>query len=126
MSIHQKNYVSNKMRSLDDLVLRIKKIYPSVESLHECLNPTNFDKLCTAVKMWNEYDENTGICGVTSVPMRICKSIKSCSQIILSEAIKNKSLSVDVLVQIRNRHEQFMSLMVTDWAMEISGTQKAL
>lgn len=127
MGSHQRNYVSNKMRSLSDLVLRVKKLKESVQDLKDCLDPLNFNVLCEAVKKWSKYNENNGICSIGSVPRRLCKSLKSCSQILWSEAIKDDTLSYQQQLECKTKHERFMSLMSSDWQMEInSAADKSL
>lgn len=120
MATHQRHYVAMKMRTLADLLLRMKKIDGNIKDLKDCLHPTNFNNLCEVIKQWSSYDEETGICKIGSIPRRLCKSIKECSQVLWTETIKNKYLSIDEQLQVRTNHEKFISLMETDFKMEIN------
>lgn len=116
---HQRNYVACKMRSLADLVLRMSRLDPQVTMLQHCLDPSNFDTLCETVKNWSDYDADAGVCGVPSVPRRLVKTLKSCSEIMWCEAIKNKDLSLNEQLEIKTKHKKFVSLLDTDWRMEL-------
>lgn len=96
MADHQRNYVSNKMRTMADLVLRLNQANPQVKDMKSCVDPINFDLLCKAVKEWSRLDEESGVCQVGSVPRRLNKSLKTCSQILWSEAIKSNILSIKI------------------------------
>lgn len=95
MADKQRNYVSNKMRTLADLVVRLKKVDPIlIKTLSDCVNPQNFDVLCDVVRKWSVYNEQSGVCSKGSVPRRLSKSLKMCSQVLWSEAIKNRGINV--------------------------------
>src|SRR5436190_412258 len=121
MAINQKNYVSNKMRSLADLLIRFKNTDPvNIKSMADCVDPTNFDGLCNIIKHWSVYNEDSGMCAVGSVPRRLCKSLKMCSYILWSESIKNKLISHESQIKEKEKHDRFMTLMYTDWSIEIN------
>jgi len=123
MAVNQRNYVSNKMRTLADLLIRFKKADPvNIKSMADCVDPTNFDGLCKVIKHWSEYNSVSGVCAVGSVPRRICKSLKMCSYILWSEAIKDRTMSSEHQMRLKEKHDRFLSLMYSDWSVEINSS----
>lgn len=117
---NQIHYCSSKMRSLAKLFLTIKKLNPDLQTFKDCLKPQNFDYLVEAVRRMSAFNLKTGDSGTPSVPARLCSSLKSCADIICSEAIKNPSLSSDEKKQILCQISDFHHLMRKDWANEVS------
>lgn len=118
----QKHYISSKVRTLGDLVLTAKEKSNNVKVLKDILDPKMFDWLCDVVRQWSGYDEKTGICKRGSVPRRLTKCLKSCSSIIWSQAIKDETLSAAKLSLIQQQHDRFMSIMQSEWPVELSAS----
>lgn len=117
---NQKNYVSSKMRTLATLLIALRMADPDkIKTMKDCVNPQNFD-LCQEVKKWSKYDEKTGMCLNGSVPTRLCKSLKKCSDILRSEANKNEDLSKEEVEEILLNHNKFEELMDDDWQDELN------
>lgn len=63
MATHQRNYVGNKLRTLAVLLHRMNELEPtSMKDFKDCIDPLNFDLLCTVVRKWSKYDEDSGFC----------------------------------------------------------------
>lgn len=117
---NQKNYVSSKMRTLATLLVRLIKADPSnIKVMEDCVNPKNFDLLCEK-KKWCGFDERKGICKTGSIPTRICKSLKKCSDILRSNANKNRVLSHTEVQMVHANHKRFLELMEDDWRDELN------
>lgn len=116
---NQCSYVSSKVRTLATLFLKMKEKDSSLEKFENCLEPSNFDTLMRTVREWSDYNEEEGRCGVASVPRRICKSLKVCSELLWSKSLKDKLLSSKEKNKDKTRHEEFIHLMNSDWANEL-------
>lgn len=115
----QVSYVASKVRSLASLFLKMREIDPSLQKFEECLKPKNFENLLTAVRTWSSYSEVEGRCGVASVPRRLCKSLKVCSELMWSMSLKDKNLSKTEKETAKTEHKEFIHLMNSDWAHEL-------
>lgn len=121
MRMKSRNYVSCKIRTLPDLVLSAGRLPDSpISQMEDCVNPHNFNFLCEAVRQWSKFSDDTGECGTGSVPRRLFKPLKVCSDALWTEAIKSKDLSVEALKEKREMHEKFGILMGSDWALEVN------
>lgn len=61
-----------------------------------------------------------GTCLNGSVPTRLCKSLKKCSDILRSNANKNANLSQNEVELILANHKKFIELMEDDWRDELN------
>lgn len=121
MNDNQKAYVSSKLRTLADLFHRLQKLdSTNIKTFEDCVDPKNFSALLKTVMQWSCYDESTGICKIGSVPRRLCSSLKICSGILWTQAIQNPSLSKVELDECKSKYKQFMSLMKTEWSLEVN------
>lgn len=103
------------------LLLRLKKADPvKITSMEDCINPKNVDLMCNKVKEWSRFDDKKGTCLNGSVPTRLCKSLKKCSDILRSNANKNANLSQNEVELILANHKKFIELMEDDWRDELN------
>ena len=117
MADKQRNYVFNEMRTLADLVVRLKKVDPiHIKTLSDCVNPENLDVLCDIVRkcLYNvDYNEQSGVCSKESVPRRLSRrALRFYGQRLYK--------IVEEQLEIRSKHEKFMAIMKTDWTVEVN------
>lgn len=112
-------YCSSKMRTLARLFFTMKKALPEIQEFLDCLDPKHFNTLVDSVRQMSSFDVTNGKTMVPSVSPRLCSSLKSCANIIKSEAIKDKSLTDEAKSEIINRSDKFLFLMDKDWATEV-------
>lgn len=116
----QIKYVSSKLRNLGNLVLFMRELKPDINSLLDCINPTNFDTLVEAVRRMCSYNVNTGECKTPSAAPRVCSALKRCADIVISDAIKNPDLTESEKKNIISLVHDFSHLMKKEWAAEVS------
>lgn len=90
--VHQVPACSRKMRELGMVLIEMKKIDSSVESLLHALKPENLDNLVESAKKAAGFDDSSGSYRDVSFAMNISRALKECREIEIAilNAIKNK------------------------------------
>lgn len=83
------------------------------------MDPGYFDLLCKIVREWSGYDETVGKCQTASVPRRLFKTLKVCSQLLLSNSLKCKLVTEHERKIVQKKHDHFIHLMGSDWSAEL-------
>eukprot|EP00745_Piridium_sociabile_P041488 TRINITY_DN8204_c0_g1_i1.p1 TRINITY_DN8204_c0_g1~~TRINITY_DN8204_c0_g1_i1.p1 ORF type:complete len:792 (-),score=157.14 TRINITY_DN8204_c0_g1_i1:193-2568(-) len=93
---HTPNHISQRMRNLAMVVIALKE--KQINSLAEALSARNMDTLIKAVQKICAFDENTNTFGKGSKALKIGYSLKRCSSVLKTEALKegNDALKAQV------------------------------
>lgn len=120
----QIHYCSSRMRSLARLFITMRQLKPDLRELRDCITPNNFNVLVESVRRMSRFDDTSGQTKTPSVPPRLCSSLKSCANIVLSDTIKDDSLSREKKGEIMSQMNDFLHLMNKDWATEVSANSE--
>ncbi|XP_054272900.1 uncharacterized protein LOC128993164 [Macrosteles quadrilineatus] len=112
-------YCSSKMRTLARLFYTMKKTLPELKEFQDCLNPRYFNTLVDSVRKMSGFDAASGNMKTPSVSPRLCSALKSCANIVKSDAIKDPVLTDRQKVEIIDRADKFLFLIEKDWATEV-------
>lgn len=121
---HQYSYTSAKMRDLAKIVIGMQEKHTEIHNLEACIQPKFYDSLVSFVRDLAKYNEETGEMGVPSFAPRVCSSLKSCAEIIKSQAVKESHLITPQKDKIIRSVDGFLHLMNVEWKVEVSSNSE--
>ncbi|XP_071828763.1 uncharacterized protein [Apostichopus japonicus] len=110
---HQVGYISQKMRELARLLLKIKETKPDVKSLYDCISPKQFDTVLEAVRNLAGLDPQTGKYKTPSLALKLGHSLQTCALIVKAECIKSEDPVKE------DQADKFSKLAVIEWAHKV-------
>lgn len=117
----ERNVVSQKMRDMGILLIKLKKLNLNIKSLSEALDPKYFNFMIEAVKELAKVDKAGGI-GVVGMAYRISQCINKCLKILLtaktSEAHLTNNSNRDEIRKVKD----FMEMIKNNW-VDVIGKQ---
>ncbi|PIK42020.1 hypothetical protein BSL78_21142 [Apostichopus japonicus] len=110
---HQVGYISQKMRELARLLLKIKETKPDVKSLYDCISPKQFDTVLEAVRNLAGLHPQTGKYKTPSLALKLGHSLQTCALIVKAECIKSEDTVKE------DQADKFSKLPVIEWAHKV-------
>ena len=111
---HQHQYIKQKIRELARLLLAIRDLDPSIQTLEDAMDPTKFSVVVTGVKRVAGYNESTGKYEIPSLALKLGNSLKKCALYTKSSALQSSD------DRKKQKAESFLSLCEVDWSTQIS------
>ncbi|XP_072383078.1 uncharacterized protein [Diabrotica undecimpunctata] len=113
---HCINVTSRKMRELAKILIEVKKIEPTVQTLFNALNPRFYDCFVTATKIVAKYDTTKKRFESPTFAMTIGITLKQCCDIAITYALKKKDDNVDT---VEADLKTMITLFESDWRSDI-------
>lgn len=119
---HLVSVTSQKMRTLAQLIIQIKKEEPNINNLEDCLSPKYFDLIVKCTKIISGYDTLNDTFQTPSIVLKIGSSLKqccdiaelnmlkSCDNLVFNETQSNKQKSI----------KNIRSIIEKQWSYELS------
>lgn len=117
---YHRNYVSIKMRDLARVLLAMRATNPDITYMEDCLQPKYFNDLMDVVRDLSGFNDETGECSVPSLAPRLCSSMKTCADIVVSNLVKDPNLLTPQKENPKKKMDDFLHLMTKEWKIEIS------
>ena len=112
---HTPNQVSSRLRELGRLLKLLRQeSNVHVKTISIAMEVVNFDLLVGCIKKLAEFDDSTHLFGKASLALRLGYSLKKCSHIKKSIAIREKDENAE------KQAERFNALMEGDWYDSVS------
>ena len=114
--IHNRRYVSGKLRELARLILSIRKTTGFNRDLECCIDPADWESLIDGVKDVAGYDETNHSYKIPSLPLKLGASLFRCAKVLHATGLvigNEEKIS---------RAQRFMDLYVLEWSDRISTT----
>lgn len=110
--IHQRQYISQKMRELGRFLIAISA--ENIKSLEESLMPENWEILIKIINDVAGLSSEKGIYRIPSLALKLGHSLKKCAKLVRTKAIQNGE------EDLRNRMQSFLDLFETEWKERVS------
>ncbi|CAH1106714.1 unnamed protein product [Psylliodes chrysocephalus] len=110
------NVTSRKMRELSKLLIEVKKLEPSVQTLFHALNSKFYDHLVTATKIIARFDSNKEVFEVPTYATNISTSLRQCCDIAFVFALKK----TDIYAEAESDLKTMIQLLETNWRNDVS------
>ncbi|CAH0552474.1 unnamed protein product [Brassicogethes aeneus] len=125
LKIHRENHfilvASRKMRELARLLLEIKKIKPTINSLYEVLKPEYYDTLVSATKVVFRYDPESKTYQAPTFALNMGTTLKQCCDIALVYTLKkSQKLSTVSLANQEADLKTLIQLINSNWKFDVS------
>lgn len=118
---HFINVTSRKMRELSKILIELKKIEPSIQTLFHALIPKFYDHLVTATKIIAKYDPEKRIFESPTFAMNISTSLKQCCDIAITYALKKKDIYANVATaEAESDLKTLIQILEANWRYDIS------
>ncbi|KAK9703848.1 hypothetical protein QE152_g29059 [Popillia japonica] len=117
----EKHFISStsrKMRELARILIEVKKLEPSINTLFESLQPKYYDLLVEATKCVAKYDTDKDMFLSPTFAMNISTSLKQCCDIAIHTIIK-KEPTVEVAT-CEASLKTMINLLTSNWKFDIS------
>ena len=111
---HQHQYVKQKVRELGRCLLSVRNKTPAVQTLQDCIDPTQFQHVISAVKEMCGFEGEVGKYKTPSLALKIGHSLKKCGNIVKSVALQTGD------EQLKKRAIDFLEVCHSDRSSEIS------
>lgn len=111
---HHISHVSQKMRELGRLLLKVRETDPDIVSLQECIHPKQFDIVLEAVRSLAGFDPHTGRYKTPSLAIKLGQSLQKCALIIKADCIRMEDLVSEA------QAEKFSELASIEWNHKVS------
>ncbi|XP_070576785.1 uncharacterized protein [Ptychodera flava] len=106
--------VSERIRSLGRLLIKLRELDSSITHLQDAINPSKFSTVVQAVRFIAEYDEEKGTYSTPSLALKLGHFLKTCAQIIVSQSVQTESKEDE------ERANRYINLHNTEWENQIS------
>jgi hypothetical protein len=116
---YQNKYVITRMRDMAKLMALMRERNENIELFEQCLTPVLFDDLMECVRVMSGFDPETGTVKKPSVAPRMCPSLKTCSDILRCNVVKDPLLVTPQKVSKSKVIDDFLYLMKSEWQFEI-------
>lgn len=110
----QSKYISNKLRELSRLTLKLKSCNPSVKCLDDIISPLLFPEVLLAVRQLCGWNEESNTVQTPSLGIKIGQLLGKISGLVVSKAITEGN------PESRKRGKDFIALLDREWDDEIS------
>ncbi|CAG9827006.1 unnamed protein product [Diabrotica balteata] len=118
---HFINITSRKMRELAKILIEVRKIEPTIQTLFDALNPKFYDYLVTATKIIAKYDSTKKIFQSPTFAMNISTTLKQCCDIAITYALKKKGVYANVATaEVEADLKTMIQLLQSNWKFDIS------
>ncbi|XP_028151807.1 uncharacterized protein LOC114345184 isoform X2 [Diabrotica virgifera virgifera] len=115
------NVTSRKMRELAKILIEVRKIEPTVQTLLEALNPRFYDHLVKATKIIAGYDSTKKIFESPTFVINITITLKQSCDIAITNGLKKKDIYGNVTtVEVQKDLETMRRLLQYKWKSDIS------
>lgn len=111
---HHISHVSQKMRELGRLLLKVRETDPDIVSLQECIHPKQFDVVLEAVRSLAGFDPHTGRYKTPSLAIKLGQSLQKCALIIKADCIRMEDQVSEA------QAEKFSELASIEWNHKVS------
>ncbi|XP_077978108.1 uncharacterized protein LOC144433636 [Glandiceps talaboti] len=109
-----KTFVSERIRTLGRLLIKMRQIDSSILQLDDCIHPAKFQTVVQAVRSMAGYDEEAATYTTPSLGLKVGYYLKDCAQIVISHSIQSESKSDE------DRATRFMDLYRLEWENKVS------
>ena len=111
---HQYQYIREIMQELGKFLIEMKKIDANINTVKDCIDPTQFNKVVSGVRKVSGYENQESSFSISSIALKLGYSIRTCVDIVMSNALKEGN------DQQMSKAERFIVLLKSDWSNEIS------
>jgi len=116
---HNAYYISNKMRQLAKLLIRLRKSDNNVDyTLEKFIKPDKFDEVVAAVLAECKYEPATDQCqssiNIPSLALKLGHSLKKCATLVRGKGLRERDAVVT------SDAENFLELLEAEWADRVS------
>lgn len=111
---HHISHVSQKMRELGRLLLKVREMDPDIVTLKECISPQQFDKVLEAVRSLAGLNPETGRYKTPSLAIKLGQSLQKCALIIKADCIRTGDPVSE------KQTEKFSELASIEWNHKVS------
>lgn len=112
----ERHIVSQKMRDLAQLLIKLREIEPRVKCLRDALNPAYYEKIIEAVRTLAKIDESSGEVGVVGMAYRMSQVLNKCLRVHLTKQVQELHKSGSVDRSNISKIEDFIKMIENNWA----------
>lgn len=111
---HNRHFISQKMRELGRLLIKVREIQNCSLTLADIIKPSQFLGNVSAVKSLAGYDEENECYSTPSLALKIGAALKKCAKIIKAEALMQQDSTLS------HEADDFFQLCEMEWGDQVS------
>ena len=111
---HRHQYIAQRIREMGRMLIEMKEKCPTIDTIEKCLDPSNWEKLLTAVKCVAGFDPKTSKYSKPSLPLRLGQSLVKCAKLLKTSSIVSNN------EEMRNKMDSFVELHGDEWTSRVA------